>query len=118
MRSIRGAISAEENTKENILENTKLLLEEIIKENNLNTEDIISILFTCTKDLTKVYPAVAARGLGIVNAALMCCDELYIEGSMNMCIRVMVNADINVKQSEVQHIYLKEAKKLRPDLAK
>ncbi len=114
--SIRGAITVENNDKHEILSATTELLEEIIKMNNLDIENIVSILFTATNDLTKVYPAVAARNLGVKEAGLMCMQELYVEDSLQKCIRVLVNINSNKKQSEMKHIYLREAEKLRPDL--
>ena len=72
---IRGAITVEENTRENILYNSKLLLNEIIKKNNININSINSVFFTATKDITKVYPAVAAREIGICEAGLMCVQK-------------------------------------------
>jgi len=116
--SIRGAITAEENSRECILENTRILLNEIIKSNNLDTEDIISVIFTATKDIDAVYPAVAAREIGILRAGLICTQEMYVAGSLKMCIRVLVNLDCGLKQKDVKHIYLKGAVKLRPDLVK
>ena len=116
MTSIRGATTVINDNKEEILLNTKELLQEIIKINKIDIEDIISIFFTATNDITKEYPAVAAREIGILNASLMCMDELYIEGSLPKCIRVMVNIETNKKQKDMKHIYLKEAIGLRPDL--
>ncbi len=116
--SIRGAITVEENSRECILENTKILLNEIIKSNNLNTEDIISVIFTATKDIDAVYPAVAAREIGIVSAGLMCAQEMYVKDSLKMCIRILVNLNYDLKQKDVRHIYMKDAVKLRPDLVK
>lgn len=115
---IRGAITSEENSKECIWSNTKLMLNEIIEENNLNIEDIVSILFTCTRDLDTAYPAVAARELGIVDAALMCVQELYVVGSLEMCIRVAVTVNVDKSQKDMKHIYLKGAQRLRPDIVK
>ena len=80
--SIRGAITAKNNTSEEILGITENLLKEIIKANNINTDDIISIIFTATKDLDAAYPAVAARKIGITNASLMCMQEMYVVGSL------------------------------------
>lgn len=113
---IRGAITVEENSKSSIWENTKIMLNEIIKSNDLNIEDIVSILFTCTRDLDAAYPAVAAREIGIVDAALMCAQELYVKGSLEMCIRAAVAVETDKIQKEMKHIYLKGAKKLRPDI--
>ncbi len=116
--SIRGAITIEENSRECILENTKVLLNDVINSNNLDLEDIVSIIFTATKDIDAVYPAVAAREVGIVEAGLMCTQEMYVKGSLEMCIRVLVNVECDKKQKEMKHSYLKGAVKLRPDLAK
>ena len=115
--NIRGAITAE-NTKEDILAKTEIMLKAIIEENDVKNEDILSILFTATKDLDKVYPAVAARDLGITRAALMCMQEMYVEGSLPKCIRVMMSVKSDKPQSEAKHIYMGEAEKLRPDLKK
>ena len=115
MRAIRGAISSE-NTQADILENTRNLLKEIMRQNALNIENIVSITFTCTKDLNAAYPAAAARELGITRAALMCVQEMDVAGSMAGVIRLCVFAEMEAAQADVVHVYLKEAAKLRPDL--
>ncbi len=116
--SIRGAITVEENNRECILENTKVLLNDIIASNDLRIEDIVSIIFTATKDIDAVYPAVAARDVGIVQAGLMCVQEMYVCGSLEMCIRVLINIESKEKtQKDMKHVYLKGAVRLRPDLA-
>lgn len=115
--SIRGAITIEKNTRDDILSNTEKLLSEILKVNNIMPSDIINIIFTATKDITAAYPAIAARGLGITQAGLMCTQEMFVEGSLEMCIRVLVNIETDKKQAMMQHIYLKGAKKLRPDIS-
>jgi len=115
--SIRGAITAI-NTREDILAKTEKMLRAIIEENDIKNEDIIPILFTATKDLDKVYPAVAARSIGITRAALMCMQEMYVEGSLEKCIRVMVTVKSDKAQSEACHVYMGEAERLRPDLKK
>jgi len=117
--AIRGATTIKENTKNQILEATTELLSSIIQANNIKTDEIISILFTATKDVTKAYPAIAARQLGITGAALMCMQELEIEESLPMCIRVMIQIQRTATLNQdlpVNHIYLHDAKKLRPDL--
>lgn len=115
--SIRGAVTVEKNEKECILENTKNLLKEIIKSNNIDIKNIISIIFTATKDIDAVYPAVAARDMGILKAGLMCVQEMYVKDSLEMCIRILITLDGGLKQELVNHIYLKDTVKLRPDLA-
>lgn len=117
--SIRGAITITENKKEFILAATSRVLNEIIKENGITLSNIIQIHFTGTKDLTAVYPAVAARELGITEAALMCFQEMYVEGSLSMCIRVdMLVEEKHLNRQNVKHCYLEKAAGLRPDLVK
>lgn len=114
VRAIRGAITVEENREDLILENTRKLLKKIAKKNNLKGHNIINILFTVTPDLTAAFPAKAARELGWVNVPLMCAQEIPVPGALERCIRVMLL--VNHDSENVQHIYLKEAQVLRPDL--
>lgn len=114
--AIRGATTVENDTKPEVLQETKDLLLLMMSENNVLIDDIISIIFTCTKDIKSVYPAVAAREVGITAAGLMCMAELDIANSLSNCIRVMMNVNTNKVQKEAKHIYLKKAKILRPDI--
>lgn len=114
--SIRGAITIEENTKENIIKNTELLLNEIIIKNNITKENMINIIFSATNDITKEYPAIATRNIGINNCPIMCLQEMYVEESLPLCIRVMITVKLN-DNVNLNHVYLKDAKKLRPDIA-
>lgn len=117
--SIRGAITTKENNKEAILEATRLMLEEIIQANQLQIEHIIQIHFSATKDLDAVYPAVAARNIGITSASLMCFQEMNVAGSLEKCIRVDVLVEQEgLTRANVKHQYLRDAKRLRPDLVK
>lgn len=119
MVSIRGAITTALNSKIEILEATKEMLQAIITENNLEVEQIIQILFSATKDLDEVYPAVAARELGLTSAALMCFQEMYVKGSLEKCIRVSVLVDApELNIHNVKHQYLRDARCLRADLLK
>ena len=115
IKAIRGATTSE-NTRDSIISNTKSLLNEILAANNLETDQIISALFSCTKDLNAAYPAVAARGLGMTQASLMCVQEMDVPGSLPMCIRVQITAVTSGTQGDAKHIYMKEARALRPDL--
>lgn len=116
MNTIRGAITVDDNSEDSILIETKILLNELIKSNNLKKEDIFSMIFSTTKDLTKVAPAKAARNLGFTDIGLMCFNEMEVENSLEKCIRVMffINKDMN--RENIKHIYLKGATILRPDL--
>lgn len=114
--SIRGATTVINNDKDEILYATRELLEEIIQKNNINVEDIVSIIFTATDDLNKVYPAVSARDLGILNAGLLCLQEMYVKNSLRKCVRLMLTVKSEKNQDEVNHVYLGGAKLLRPDI--
>ena len=121
MTSIRGAITVESNTSEAILSASEELLREIIavneSENGLAMDQIIDITFSVTKDLDAIYPAAAARAMGIAEAGLFCVQEMAVIGSLPKCIRIMAHVDIpEKKQSDMVHIYLKDAVCLRPDL--
>lgn len=116
MISIRGAIVVDDNTKEKIVNSSKALLEKMIKENDIKTEEIVSILFTATKDLTAAYPAVAARELGINAAGLFCMQEMFVENSLSRCVRTLMYVNNDDCQTDVKHIYLNGAEVLRPDL--
>jgi len=113
---IRGANTVLNNNREEMLECTGKMLEAIIADNNLSVDDIVSITFTATKDLDAVYPAVAAREMGITQASLMCVQEMYVEGSLPKCIRVSVMTECDLCQKDVKHVYMGEAVRLRPDL--
>lgn len=114
--AIRGATTVEINHRDAVYEATEEMMKEIIEANGIKTDDIVSVIFTATNDLDKAYPAVAVRKLGITKAALMCLQEMYVEGSLRMCIRVMVTVEGDYDRNNLRHIYLRRAVDLRPDL--
>lgn len=116
--AVRGATTVGYNTEVDIIYETKALLDTIIKENQIQLDNIISIFFTATKDLDAVYPAVAARNLGIMDSALLCLNEMNVMESLPMCIRILMHIESDKQQKEINHVYLKGAKLLRPDLLK
>ena len=116
--SIRGATNIDCNDKKQIIEGTRELLLEIENKNNLNRDNVISILFSSTRDLDAEYPAKAARLLGYTQCSLMCFNEMEVIGNMKKCIRIMVLYTGCLNQGDVKHIYLKKTKALRPDLNK
>ena len=113
VRAIRGATTADENTKEAIVEATIHLLKKIVEENNLDKNEVISAFFTTTRDLNAQFPAVAARTIGWTEVALMCSHEMDIPDAQNMCIRVMVHVNTDMLPNQIQNVYLKEAVNLR-----
>ena len=116
VRGIRGAITVSKDTEEEIMSATTELLEEMIEVNNLQEENTASIFFSLTDDLSSTFPAVAARELGWNHAALFCCQELTIDDSLNKCIRVLIHYNTDKELTALDHVYLRRAKKLRPDL--
>ena len=116
-RGIRGAITVKKNEKDAIVFATEMLLEKMVSINKVRVDDIASIIFSVTPDLTKEFPAIAAREMGWLYTPLMCTNEIAVEGSLKKCIRVMMIVNAEKKQSSIKHVYLNEAKKLRPDLA-
>jgi len=106
----------ENNCRDEIINETKELLLKIVEENVVDQEDMISIIFSVTKDLDAAFPAVAARELGWTSIALMCTNEIDVPGSIRKCIRVLMHINTEKRNSEIKHVYLKGAKDLRPDL--
>jgi chorismate mutase len=115
-RGIRGATTVEVNEAEAILEATEELLRQIIAANDVRQEDVASVTFTMTADLDAVYPAVAARRLGWTHTALICTQEMAVAGSLPRCIRVLVHWNTDRPIDQVQHVYVRRAQALRPDL--
>ena len=118
VRAIRGATTARENTRAAIIEATKELLGEMEKQNNLQNADAVSIIFTGTPDLTAVFPAAAAREMGLTFVPLLDMAAPAIDGSLEKCIRAMVHINTDRTKEEINHVYLRGAKVLRPDLVK
>lgn len=118
VRAIRGATTASENTREAIIGATLELLGEIEEKNDLKRADAISIIFTITSDLTAVFPAAAAREMGLTFVPLLDMAAPEIDGSLEKCIRIMIHINTDKTKEEINHVYLRGAKILRPDLAK
>lgn len=116
LRGIRGATTVERNSSEEILAASGELLDALIKENNIDAEDIASIILTMTGDLDACFPAKAVRDKGFTYVPLMCASEINVPGSLARCIRILVHVNTVKPQREIKHIYLKDAERLREDL--
>ena len=114
-RGVRGATTAEDNRPESILKATRELLALMIRQNDIQPEDVCSAVFSTTADLDTEFPALAARQLGWFDVALMCVHELDVPGSLRHCIRILLHWNTDKAPNEIVHIYVKEARKLRPD---
>ena len=117
VRAIRGAIQVDADEREAILEGTAELIAEVMSRNDLTTDDVISVLFTVTPDLTAEFPALAARKTGFHAVPLMCATEIPVPGAMPRVVRLMAHVESDRARSEIQHVYLRGAIALRLDIA-
>ena len=116
-RGIRGAITIQADTKEEIKSATVEMLSEMIKQNEIKTEDIACAIFTVTKDIKADFPAKYARlEMDFKYVPMMNYIEADVEGALEKCIRAMLLVNTAKSQTEIKHIYLKGAKNLRKDL--
>jgi chorismate mutase len=117
-RGVRGATTVKSNSRDEILGATRQMLGLAIRRNQIDTADIASALFTVTSDLDAEFPALAARQLGWLEVPMLCGYEIKVPGSLPLCIRVLLNWNTEKTQSQIEHIYIHEAVRLRPDLSK
>jgi chorismate mutase len=116
-RGVRGATTVERNSREEILTATRQLLALMIRRNGIETEHVASAIFSVTRDLDAEFPALAARQLGWWDVPLLCTYEIAVPGSLEHCIRILVHWNTDKSQEEINHIYIKGAVVLRPDLS-
>ena len=114
-RGVRGATTAKENSRKDILARTQELLVEMVKANEIEPGDITSIIFTTTRDLNAEYPAVAARQLGWYDQALLCAHEMDVPHGLPKCIRILLQWNTRKEIQEINHVYINGAESLRPD---
>jgi chorismate mutase len=116
IRAIRGAIQIDADTREDVLEGSAELVTAVLERNRLSADDIISILFTATPDLTAEFPAYAARLLGLTDVPLMCASEIAVPGAMPRVLRLLAHVETDLGRADVRHVYLRGAAALRSDL--
>jgi len=117
-RGIRGATTVAQNSREEILTATRQLVALMVRRNGIERTDVASAIFTTTPDIDAEFPALAARQLGWLDVPLLCGHEMAVPGGLQKCIRVLVHWNTELPQSEIQHVYVREATRLRPDLCK
>lgn len=116
VRSIRGATTVSENTIPAIREAVSELLEAIATHNQLNPEDIINVIFTATRDLDAIFPAAIARERpDWENVPLLDVQQMHVKGSLERCIRILIQINTPKPQIQIHHSYLRQAQNLRPD---
>lgn len=117
-RGVRGATTVTSNSRDEILKATRQMLALMIRRNQIEPTDIASAVFTVTRDLDAEFPALAARQLGWLEVPMLCGYEIQVPGSLPMCIRVLVHWNTTKIQHDIQHVYIRDAVRLRPDLSK
>lgn len=115
-RALRGATSVDEDTPEQIASRIQELLSQIMERNDLVEEDIVSILFTATPDVTSAFPATGARDIGFGAVPLMCASEIAVPSGTPRCLRVLLHIHTTRSRQELRHVYLHGAQGLRDDL--
>ena len=115
-RGVRGATTVEENTAEAITNATKELLRTMIDINGIEEEHVASVIFTTSPDLNAVYPAAAARQVGWQRTALLGAQEADVQDGLKHCIRILIHWNTNKGLDDIQHVYMHDAERLRPDL--
>lgn len=117
VRGIRGATTVPHNTPDEIRLATHELLDEMVRRNAIERDDVASAYFTTTPDLDAEFPAVVARhDFGWGDVALMCGHEMSVPGSLRQCLRILLHVNSQRRQDEVEFVYLRGARALRPDL--
>lgn len=118
VRAVRGATQVDNNAREEILDATAELVAEVLYRNALRPDDMISILFTATPDLTAEFPAYAARKMGLTDVPLMCATEIAVPGAMPRVLRLLAHVETERARADIRHCYLRGAAALRTDLPK
>ena len=116
VRAVRGAVQVDSGDRDAILEATAELVTEVMARNGVSPDDLISILFTATPDLTAEFPAYAARQLGLTDVPLMCASEIAVPGALPLTLRLLAHVETPRARSEIRHVYLRGAAALRTDL--
>jgi len=116
LRALRGATTLEEDTAEQVNERVRGLVSSMLERNGIEHDDLVSILFTATDDVVSLFPATAARSLGLGDVPLICARELTITGAVPRCIRVLMHFYTERPREELHHVYLEGARGLRDDL--
>jgi chorismate mutase len=117
VRALRGATQVDGNERAAILAGTAELVTEVMDRNRLTPDEVISVVFTATRDLNAEFPALAARKLGFQEVPLLCCTEIDVPGSMPRVVRLLMHIETDLARTQLQHVYLGGAAALRQDIA-
>ena len=113
VRAVRGATQVDVDERDHVLERTRELVSEVMESNKLDQDAIISIMFTATRDVASVAPALAARQLGLNEPALICVQEMHVEGAMPRLVRLIAHVDTDLDRNDITNVYLHGTESLR-----
>lgn len=116
VRGLRGATTVAEDTSEEVMQATAELLRAMMERNGVTRDDLVTIIFTATPDITADFPAAAARSIGLSDVPLLCACEINVRGAIPRVIRVLMHIYTEKSLSDLRHVYLKDAQPLRTDL--
>src|SRR5580698_5331124 len=116
VRGLRGATTVDFDSPEQVTERSQELIRRLMEHNDLVEDDIVSVLFTATADVTSLFPATAIREIGFGAVPLLCAAEIAVPGAMPLCIRVLLHVHTTKTRDEIHHVYLHGAQGLRDDL--
>ena len=117
LRAFRGATRLSADSSPEMIEAVEELVSTMLERNRLGPEDLVSMIFTSTPDLVCMFPAAAARGLGLGDVPLICAQEIADPGALSRVVRVLAHAESPLPRPEISHVYLRGAEVLRQDLA-
>lgn len=116
VRAVRGAIQVDRDDREEILDAVAELVTTLLERNAFTADQLVSVIFTATPDLTAEFPAYAARRLGLTDVPLLCATEIAVPGSMPRVVRLLAHVDTDLPRERIRHVYLRGAAALRTDL--
>ena len=116
VRGIRGATCLQHDDASEMFEAVGELLGHMLQRNGISNDDVISVILTCTPDLTSAFPAAGARAFGLVDTPLMCAQEMDVRGALPRVVRILAHVETDTPRSEIEHVYLRGAEVLRQDL--
>lgn len=114
--ALRGAVTLEHDSEDEVMAKTGRLVAEMLDRNDVDHDDLVSIIFTATEDVRAQFPAAAARAMGLGDVPLLCARELDVAGGTPLCIRVLMHFSTEKARAELRHVYLDGARHLRDDL--
>ena len=116
--ALRGAITLDADTREQVLERTAEMLAVLCQRNRIGPDQIVSLILTATDDVRSEFPAAAVRAAGISDVPMLCAKELSIDAdsAIPLCVRVLAHVYSDRPRTELRHVYLRGARQLRSDL--